>query len=299
MRLKLIVPAVAVPAFAGLWSPSRPVSAQAERPTFEVASVRANTSEATDPFPTMQLLPRRFAVTWTSLRELIFLAYALPIYQTVEGDDPLLDARFDVEATASVDIPPPVPGEVGPLNLMMQGLLAERFSLVVRWEDREQLVYLLTLAGDDVQLGSHLRASTCPPPYTVRPAPAASAPGIQGTARCGSSSSFLGGMQALGQTMSSFARLLSLPLDAPVRDRTGVEGVFDIVDLSFDSADLPRARDLRSRFGGPGAATAPSSTADKLSLFTALEEDLGLKLESAREPVPVLIVEHVEPPTPN
>jgi len=264
-------------------------------PTFEVASVRPYApGQIQDLAPIRQMPGGRFLATSAALRDLVFYAYGLDVYQKVEGDDPILDERFDVEARAADDLPREALGEVGPMRLMVQALLAERFDLSVRWEEREQPVFSLVLARADGQPGSHLRPSACPPPGTVVPAPVPpSAP--PGTPRCGGAFTNNGVMQAPGQTMATFARSLSSMLDARVLDRTGLEGVFDVVDFSFDAGDLPRSRELRGRLGGPGAATAVSPTADKPSLFTALQQDLGLKLESGRGPVPVLIVEHVEP----
>ena len=95
-------------------------------------------------------------------------------------------------------------------------------------------------------------------------------------------------MDVNGVRMSDVARILSVALDRPVLDRTGLHGLFDI-DTRLRMPDLPQFPPRRE----------PGLDAAYPSLFTAFREDLNLKLESRREPLPVLIVEHVEPPIDN
>jgi uncharacterized protein (TIGR03435 family) len=222
------------------------------------------------------------------LRSLIQYAYALQDLRWVKGDDPLLEKRFDIEARAGADVERTPRGVSGPFNVMLRSLLAERFKLAVRWEDQEHSVYVLSRARDDGTLGPGLRPTTCPPPESS-PAPEGSASGAGPARLCGSSRTTNGVMDADGVTMLDVALGLTLSFDRPVFDRTELRGRFDI-DTKFDMADLPF---YAGRLTGPG----PSSHYP--SFYTALRDDLGLKLEPRRERVPLLVVEHVEAPTEN
>jgi uncharacterized protein (TIGR03435 family) len=219
---------------------------------------------------------------------LIHYAYALKAYEDVKGDDRLLDQRFDIEAKAAGDVTPTPRSEIGPLNLMVQALLSERFKLVVRWEDRERPVYVLTLARSDGTPGPGLVSSTCPPRGASPPAPQddgkAPPAGTGAKRHCGAIHTTSGVMDGDGVSMTEFSESLAFSLMAPVLDRTGLVGVYDL-DTTFDMRDMA----LFARAGGPAA---PSSLP---SLFTAFRNDLGLKLETGRARVRELIVESVGP----
>jgi len=91
--------------------------------------------------------------------------------------------------------------------------------------------------------------------------------------------------------MSNLARLLRGRVGRPVIDRTGLEGSYDL--------ELESSSDLGLRQASPGSAGADTLTPDGLSLFTAMQEQLGLRLEASRGDVDVLVIDHVERPTPN
>ncbi|HEY1304953.1 MAG TPA: TIGR03435 family protein [Vicinamibacterales bacterium] len=272
-------------ALACLLSPE--LRAQVE--AFDVASVKPNIAPISfASTPRVRSLPggRLIAVNM-ELRGLIEYAYALPDYRFVEGSDPLLFSRFDIEAKTDREAPLTPRGVEGPINRMLQALLAERFKLMVRRGSRDDSVYVLSLARADGRLGPGLRPSTCPPLDVATPPPQTpAATGPDAKRRCGSFWVINGVAQGDGISMPMLARFLSnLLFDRPVLDRTKVDGLFEI-DTKFSLADLPR-------YEGRMSASDPSSPYP--SVFSALREDLGLKLESKREPVPVLIVEHVEP----
>jgi uncharacterized protein (TIGR03435 family) len=216
-----------------------------------------------------------------SLRALIFFAYALTPDDRVESRSQLIDQTFDVLAKAAADAPPAPAGTVGPLNLMMQHLLATRFSLVVRVEQRSQQGYALVRARADGRLGPGLR-----------PAPLCGGGTIATPAKVNCATRVLNNeLRGEGQNMERMARMLSVSLGSPVVDNTGLEGAFD-VRMTFDQ------RALR-QFSGPplrGSDEAPSRLP---SLFVAMQEQLGLKLQPQSIPVRVLIVEGVAPPSEN
>ena len=227
------------------------------------------------------------AVTNYPLRPLIVLAYGLLPQQVTGGPAWLETARFDILAQADGDIPPSPPGgPPGRAQLMLQRLLADRFAVMVRRDTREMPVYALTVARSDGRLGPRMSAaqSDCAALMAAYgrgegPMPPRDQCGISGGA---------GRLSAAGITMPMLARLvLSGPAGRIVEDNTGLTGAFDL-DLTF-TPDL--ATD-------PGGASTSAST-DQTSLFTALEEQLGLKLVPRRAAVEVLVVDRAERPTEN
>ena len=270
-----------------LWAAA--AAAQQPSPSFEVASIRPNTSGAA----AMSVRVGeggRFMATNLPLRQLIRYAYELQDSELVGGSPEQLAERFDVTAT------PPRASPVREVRLMVQSLLTTRFNLKLRSDTRELPVYYLEAARTDRRPGPQLRASaaTC----DVAAAGDFGAANADPTRTCGylgpaPGASLASGrsMMALrGVTMAGFARLLEGPVRRRVINRTALAGVFD---GEFDfSAEL-------------GPPPPPPGSPDPLdrqalpSLFTVLTEQLGLKLQAAIAPVPVLVIEHVASPTPD
>lgn len=259
---------------------------QAAAQSFEVASVKPNDSGDFSLVGVRVLPGGSVVASNVSLRTLIGFAYGLDTYDGIQGRSSLLDRSFDVMAKAAEDLTPAPPGTVGALNVMMQNLLAERFNLVVRVDERPQQGYALVRAAAKESLGSGLWPSdlTCP----RRPGASSQIPGDTRTCRIRVSNNEL---RADGHDMSALARALSGMLRRPVVDRTGLSGSFE-VRMTFDQEQLVALMGVQ-----PGAREGVASSLPPL--FTALEEQLGLKLEPERVPGRVVIVEHVEPPTPD
>ncbi len=195
---------------------------------------------------------------------------------------------------------------------MLRALLADRFRLTTHKETRELPIFALTFARNDRTLGPQLRrsATDCaalaaargrrgsggqgaaggPDGRGVAPAvPMPLAPGERPSCgmRIGPGTIVAGGNQ-----LSQFASVLSTWVNRIVVDRTGLTGGYDI-DLQWTPDQMPFG------FGGDrpaGAVPAPSDP-NRPSIFTALQEQLGLKLDSQKGPVEVLVIDHVEPPT--
>ena len=262
--------------------------------TFEVASVKPNKSG--ENFIRFQNQPGgRFNINNAPLREIIRFAYQLQNFQIVGAPDWIASDRFDVVAKAEGDIPPTPPGSVGPMQIMVRNLLAERFGLKVRNESREMPRYDLVLARPDGRLGPQLSQSTTdcqaifaaarrgggPPPLP--------APGER--PQCGMR---IGpGVLAAGAfPLSQLATALSPMVQRVVIDRTGLTGNFD-AELKWTPDQLPQGP------APPGAPPLPPIDPNGPSIFTALQEQLGLKLESTRGPVDVLVIDSVSQPTPD
>jgi uncharacterized protein (TIGR03435 family) len=230
--------------------------------------------------------------TNVALHTIIEFAYGLDVlFERVEGPD-LLQKRFDIMARAAGDVPRVPLRQVGPLNVMMQNLLAERFKLEVRMEERPHEGYALVRAGPDDRLGPGLRPSTLQCPRASSGSPmteAASAPETGARADC-TFTVINNEMHANGYQMSALAQSLSLALKSPVVDRTGLTGWYE-VRMTYDQASLMELWGLKPVVDDAGPKPP--------SLFVALEEQLGLKLERERVTARTLVVEHVEPPSEN
>jgi uncharacterized protein (TIGR03435 family) len=250
--------------------------AKAQRPSFEVASVKRNTTGSAWPFPS-RVRPQpggRVEAVDIPLEGLIRFAYNVQPHQMLEGDARALAESFDVTAKA------PEGGQPtrDVLRLMMRSLLEERFALRVRWEDREQTVLVMIRSRQDAELGSQLRPSKVDCAELMQPLE----PAREDAARC-SMGLINGRAHIVGQRMPALAMFLSMLLQRTVVDRSGLDGPYDF-DLTTTHEDLPGPRGLPTSNASPGPGP---------SIYTALPEQLGLKLESRRLPVSVLVVEHI------
>jgi uncharacterized protein (TIGR03435 family) len=256
--------------------------------TFEVASVKPNKSG--DQRVMIQMPPNgRYSATNVAVRMLLRQAFDVQEFQIVGGPDWLASDRFDIVAK-------PPEGMIGPEQIrpMLRALLADRFKLVAHNETREMPIYSLVLARADGRLGPKLSAAKvdCDARLAAArrggPPPAFPAPGQP--VECG----FMmapGTMNVGGMPMLELGRALSPMLGRIVVDKTGLKGRYD-----FQMTFAPEGRG----FGpgpGPGPAEPPPVDPNMPSLFTALQEQLGLKLESERGPVDVVVIDRVEQPS--
>lgn len=207
------------------------------------------------------------------LRRLIATAYDLQLEEfRLIGDLPLLSQRFDVTAT--------MPENASPrqVPMMLRALLADRFTLVVHTETRDASVMELRMVRSDGRLGPGLRRSSvdCVAAEGAGRAIPLPEPGQQPACE----SEIGDGIRGRGQPIPSLARMLSLFVQRRVLDGTGLAGGFDF-DLKFDGAA-----------SGPGVDSSGA-------LVTALQEQLGLRLESVRQPVEFIVIDRVEMPTPD
>ena len=261
---------------------------------FEVASVRPNELGAQS--FVLAFRNGRFTARYHTTRDLIRLAYRLTDSQLFAAPAWLGVDRFDVLATAP-ETPNSARGTIPPEVLtMLRTLLEERFQLKARIETREYPLFALVLARPDGSLGRGLRRTTVPcTPRAVGELGELFGPLPSTRTQCGGRVD-RGLLLSTGGTIGDLIWALSRPELVPgvgrlVVDRTGLTGTFDI-DLRWtpDSAFIDR---------GQSAAQSLSFESNEPPLFTAIQEQLGLKLERTRGPVDVLVIDHVERPTPN
>ena len=275
--------------------------------TFDVASIKANRSGAPlQILPTLQPGGRVFAIN-LPLREFIQSAYGLRDNQLVLAS-PLADARFDLEARAGATATPEQAAA------MLRALLVERFGLKTHRERRQLPVYTLQRINA-TRLGTHIRSSgpecaplTIPAGPGAPPPPPPPPPSMAGSrlgpredgAKC-PSMFFPGTWSMRSMSMRAFVLALERLVRRAVVDGTGLIGDFD-VDLAYapESFEVPFAGNVvGGSVGGPDAGLAPPAQRTGPSVFTALRDQLGLRLEAGRAPVDVLVVDDVHQPTEN
>jgi uncharacterized protein (TIGR03435 family) len=267
----------------------------AANPRFEVASIKRNVSGTGA--MTISMMPGgRLNFVNMPARSLITRAYQLQPYQVIGGPAWLANDRFDIIAKPE--------GEVSPAqtNPMLRALLADRFKLVVHTETRELPVYHLVKARPDGKPGPELKpAAVDCAAGRGRGGPAPGAPGSPGPVpgpAAGAAGCMVmvgpGRITVGGQPMATLVNTLAMLAGRPVLDKTELTGAFDLV-LSY----MPDGPGRGGPAGPPppGAPPLAPPDPDAPSLFTALQEQLGLKLESARGPVDVIVIDSIEQPT--
>jgi uncharacterized protein (TIGR03435 family) len=282
---------------------SSPVSPQAPPLAFETTSVKPNKSAQDERYIRRDPLGTGFSAMNMPLRALITLAYQLQNFQLEGGPDWIASERFDILAKTGREVPLSVTYEgqaTDPLRLMLRTLLADRFKLAVHKETKDLPIFEIVLARPDGKLGPQLRpasadcaARTAAAQAALRKgAPAPASTGDPGPGSCGFTMN-AGRIMGGGFPLTEFANLLSQPMQRVVVDRTGLSGNWDF-ELTFapDQSQLPPGPP-------PPGATLPNVDPNAPALVTAIEEQLGLRLRSARGPVEVLVIDRVERPTEN
>lgn len=223
-------------------------------PAFDVASIRPASERPRSEIGTS---PGSLTIRNKTLLFLLQWAYDMPPFQ-ISGPDWLNDSHFDVLAKAESG------GDDARLRLMLRTLLADRFGVKTHLEQKEMQVYAITLAKG----GPKFQESTDEgPPVFDRGGPTT--------------------LTAHRVTMKDLAEQISEPLRRPVIDETGLTGRYEIrIDVSAYMQGVSGGGDGKG--GGDGHIDVMSV------LFTALQRQLGVKLESKKENVEILVVDHME-----
>ena len=285
-----------------LFTPQGRAQPSPTRSAFDVASIKLNNACGGRHGRGGGFSLGGYSTSCVPLRVLIRIAYGRPAYglanprQTeVLGGPAWLDSEvYDIVAKGM---------NVATLNQafdMLQTLLEDRCKLKIHKETREVPVYSLTLANRGSKMQS-TKAGTCRPRdiQNLKPAePSASESGLQ---PCGYTSTIPSGTSVtktgVGITMDQFAGGMLASLDRPVANRTGLKGMFDIHLVYV----LDTTRPTQTRLDGANTATPVPPFQDPAgpSIFTAVQQQLGLKLASDKGPVEVVVIDHVEKPSAN
>jgi uncharacterized protein (TIGR03435 family) len=252
----------------------------AKLPAFEVASIKPDKSGT--PMIMFRLTPDGLNVANTPLKMLIQQAYGVEENQVIGFPNGLNSERYDIEAKVdSSDVAKLHDLDPHQRMRMLQPVLAERFQLKVHRETRDLPVYELVLGKGGPKFHEAKPGDTYP--NGIKGPDGHSGPGLvwiqDGQLTC----------QAVGTV--ELTRILSQRLGHNVLDKTGLTGKYDF------TMQWPREEGPGSMLdGGEGGNAAESSGP---SIFTVIQEQLGLKLESHKAPVEVLVIDHVEAPSAN
>jgi uncharacterized protein (TIGR03435 family) len=244
--------------------PPKPMAADASL-AFEVATIKPS-----DPaVPGQSILVGRgganmFTTTNTTLNDLLVFAYGIHPQQLSGGPSWLGTERFDITAKPeALGVP-----DATQLRTMVQKLLTERFNLAFRREKKELSAYTLTVGRNGPKLSKNESGGTLP--------------GFGGRGP--------GAIGVRNSTMTEFASFLQARiLDRPVVDQTSLSGKWDFT-LEW-RPDPTQA--------GPNAPQLPPEVASRPDIFTAFQEQIGLKLEATKTPVEVFVIDRVEKPSEN
>jgi uncharacterized protein (TIGR03435 family) len=233
-----------------------------ESPTsFAVATIKPS---APDAGTFVQIRGNRFATEGTTLLDVFKYAYNIQPEQLVGGPGWLRTAKFDILADPETDRRP----TSDQMKKLVQGLLADRFHLEMHTEQKLLPAYVLTKSSVEPTLQKSTADSAGIPVVGFDP---------KGELRAGNA------------TMDDFVRFLQrFVLDRPAVNQTGIPGRYDFV--------------LQWAPGNQASTSEPNQTAisdDRPSLFTAIKEQLGLKLEATKTNVAVYVVDHAEMPSSN
>jgi uncharacterized protein (TIGR03435 family) len=243
---------------------------------FEVSVVKQNNSGGSS--SSSNFRSGRFTASNVSLKNLLqYQAYGIPESRISGGPKWISSERFDIEAktdNAVADRLRTLPRDQRTLQTrrMFQQLLADRFKLAVHWETRDLRVYAMVLA----KKGPRLQPSKEPD-------------GHSGTSS--NNEQFTAQGVTLAQMADALTQEFSRELGRVVTDKTGIQGRYDFV-LKW----MPNSSAALVNGGTDSSAISPDSGP---SLFTAIQEQLGLKLESTNGPVQVLVIDHAEMPSQN
>jgi len=283
---------------------------------FEVASIKLSDPNASGPLSMIPMvMPQgvgRLSATNVTLRFLIRMSYGVQDFQIEGGPAWQTQQKFDIVAKAEDS----AATDTSQLMPMLKALLIDRFKLKAHTETREMPIETLVVARSDGKLGPNLKPSTSdcknaqeeqrkraeallkggpgalagllPKPGEV--VPCSMTPMIGGA---GTGTGF--GLRGNGQPLMILTQLLQQVTGKTVQDKTGLTGLYDF-ELTFDPEALLR---VVSQFGINVPANLNLPPSDAPSLLTALREQLGLKLDSTRGPVEVLVIDSAEMPTPD
>jgi uncharacterized protein (TIGR03435 family) len=244
----------------------KPMAADAD-PSFDVATIKPNPSGGSS-LQGLGPKGRHLMVVNGSLDDLITFAYSLQVKQVVNGPGWMDSDRYDIDA---------LPDQPGTPNLeqarsMMKKLLADRFALKFHHDKRDLAAYVLTVWKTGQKLTPTQLKGNLPGFFYT--------PGTGGLT-----------LHLINGTMKNFTDFLQMiVLDKPVVNQTGITGRFDN-NVTFTPDD--------SQFNGHAPKVPASTVSEAPNLFDAIQQQLGLKLTAQKTAVDVIVIDHVEKPSPN
>lgn len=272
-----------------------PAPAAASRPSFEVISIKPNKGNSEGVM--IRMAPGgRFEAHNITLKFLVEEAYHVKDNQ-VSGAPGWFDSEhFDIEAKpedsfAGNEQKLDQEARRTQMMLMLQGMLEERFKLAIHHESKDLPVYALLVAknGPKLHESAPSAAADTAPPGPLKPDGPQPRHSIRMMGR--------GDLTINSTNLDTFAEVLSRQLGRLVVNKTGLKGEYDFT-LKWTPDDSERGG-FGGPPGGPDGHAAPPPDAGGPSLFAALQEQLGLRIESQKGPVDTIVIDHVEKPSEN
>lgn len=279
---------------------SRRLRAQASPPTatplpsFEVASIKPNHSS--NMMIGIRMAPGRFVTTGSTAKQLIDLAYDIRDFQISGGPAWIGSDKYDIDAKEPDELAAqlmnlPDQQRREKLGLLVQSLLTDRFQLKVHRETKELPVYALVIAKN----GPKLQAAKPGETYGN---------GIKTPDGHPTGGRFMrmrpGELDGQGTPMAFLVQTLSQQLGQTVMDQTGLKGNYDFTLKWTPDPGSPGMMPGPPPGAGPGPdKQPPPPDASGPSLFTAVQEQLGLKLQSTKGAVSIIVIDHIERPSEN
>jgi len=233
----------------------------ADTSVFAVTSIRPHAPDD-NRFLVRPPVNGQFTAAGTTAKFVLMLAYDVQETQVVGGPGWFATEKWDIEAKSEGPR-----HSIEETRRMLQNMLEERFSLRLHRETQPRPVYVLTVAKN----GTKLKAGE---------------PGKSTNVQVGGSS-----INVQNGELARMTQLLATVLGRPVVDRTGLTGTYDF-SLQWDDAPVKEG-------GVPGLDVPGAPGADHGSIFTAIQDQLGLRLEPERAPIEVIVVDRIERPSPN
>lgn len=243
----------------------KPMAADA-RPKFDVVTVKP--SDPNRPGKLFTMRGRHILTINTTVNDMISMGYAVHVKQIVGAPEWFASEKFDIDGVPDVEGQP----NSDQFKLLIQDALAQRFGLKFHHDKRELPVYALTVAKGGPKMNVTINKPTDPRNFLFRG---------------------LGKLMVTNNTMEDVCHgFQGAVMDKPVVDHTGLTDRYD-----FNLNWTPD----QSQFAQMGAPTAPASEDPNAppSLYTALQEQLGLKLESTKAQADVLVIDNAEKPSAN
>jgi uncharacterized protein (TIGR03435 family) len=238
-------------------------------PVFEVATIKP-----TDPNSSigagLGAEGRHISYTSQTAKDLILLSYGIQEKQLVDAPEWFGTERYDIDGVPDIEGTP----NLRQMQEMFRKLLADRFNLKVHWDKRDLAVYALRLGKGGAKIAKSQGDPNGLPHQNMRPTPQ------------------LVTLKVTNASMGDFILEMQEVLDKPIVDQTGLTGKFDFT--------LRWAPD-ESQLSAMGMHVSPPADSQDAppGLFTAIQEQLGLKLEAVKAQVNVLVIDHVERPSAN
>ena len=256
------------------------IAAQSAKPVFELASVRPQ-REPVNPANLRGAAPRAapggvFSATRANVISLLRFAYDLKPHQVVGGPDWVRRDMFQIDARAGFD------ASAGQIKQMVQSLLEDRFKLVTRWDERTMDYFAVVVARSDGRLGPYLRAL---PDDCTAAAVAEARKQFPARPDVGGGGLLYFQCVTLSNALDALSPVAMMESAPPILDETKLPGKF-VMELKASSVI-------------PGVVSEPAADPSLAPFAVALEEQLGLKLQSRRGPVKVLTIDSVQQPSEN